>query len=233
MRRGEPDSNQSLIYMALGRSQELFFHCCQQYKCFNRTVLCVRLLNMNQRDRQREETKRRIYDCAFRLFVEKGFQNVKVTDIAKAAGSSIGGLYHHDKSKEEIIDYGYRTFDDMLEEYYEKQTVVSPAEGIRTLIRFQMDTCVAYGVKIISITFRNQINAENRYRYWEGRYIWTKLLENLSAAGVPEGEVKTAARYILRTSRGCVYDWCCKNGDFDLTKEAVIQVDMILEHYHI
>ena len=188
---------------------------------------------MNQRTLQKEETKRRIYDCAFRLFVERGFQNVKVQDIAEEAGISIGGLYHHYKSKEDIVDYGYFTFDGLLKEYYESVSPSCPRDGIRTLIRYQMDTCVRTGVKIISITFRNQINAENRYRYWEGRYIWVKLLENLEAAGLPEEERKNAARIILRSSRGCVYDWCCRNGNLDLVREALVITDMILEHYHI
>ena len=150
-----------------------------------------------------------------------------------AAGLSIGGVYHHYRSKEDIVDYGYYTFDEMLKEHYESVSPVSPGEGIRTLIRFQMDTCVQYGVKIITITFRSQISSENRYRYWEGRYIWTKLVENLQGAGLSDEESRTAARYILRTSRGCVYDWCCKNGKFDLTAEALAQIEMILEHYHI
>lgn len=188
---------------------------------------------MNQRDIQREETKKRIYDCAFRLFEEKGFSNVKVQDIAEEAGVSIGGLYHHYKSKEEIIDYGYYEFDEELKKDYEAGVHSSPAEGITALIRFQMETCVNKGVDIISITFRNQIGAENKYRYWEGRYIYQKLRENLEKAGMEESLCKDTARQILRSSRGCVYDWCCKNGDFDLTEEALKATKMILHYYGI
>lgn len=188
---------------------------------------------MNQRDIQREETKKRIYDCAFKLFEEKGFANVKVQEIADAAGVSIGGLYHHYKSKEEIIDYGYHTFDEELKEDYESHEHKTPAEGIIALIRYQMDTCVRLGVSLTSITFRNQIGAENKYRYWEGRYLYQKLRENLALAGMDESLCKQATRLILRSSRGCVYDWCCKNGDFDLTSEALTETKMILHYYGI
>ena len=43
---------------------------------------------MTTRDIQREETKKRIYDVAFKLFDEFGYDKVKVSDIAKAANVS-------------------------------------------------------------------------------------------------------------------------------------------------
>lgn len=40
---------------------------------------------MTTRDIQREETKKRIYDVAFKLFDEFGYDKVKVSDIAKGS----------------------------------------------------------------------------------------------------------------------------------------------------
>ena len=188
---------------------------------------------MNNRDIQREQTKQRIYNCAFRLFEEKGFANVKVQDIAAAAGISIGGLYHHYKSKEDIIDYGYYTFDEDLRKYYENLPITDYRQGIHALISYQMQVCVNQGTDIISITFRNQLGAENTYRYSSARYITTKLIENLQDAGLDEETSKDAGKYILRTARGNVYDWCCRKGDFDLVTETLEQVEMILSHYNI
>lgn len=188
---------------------------------------------MTTRDQQREETKKRIYDCAFQLFEKKGFDNVKVQDIAKAAGISIGGLYHHYKSKADIIDFGYFTFDEQLEEQYQTQNFKSPREGIEALVRFQMQTCVDTGVEIISITFRNQINAENQYRYSENRYLTRQLIANLKKAGLDETKQKQVAEAILRTARGYVYDWCCRKGSFDLVYETLAQINIILAYYQI
>ena len=188
---------------------------------------------MNSREKQREETKKRIYECAFRLFVDKGFANVKVQDIAVEAGISIGGLYHHYKSKEDILDYGYYAFDEDLKEYYGRQEIHSPREGIHALIGYQMQVCVERGASIISITFRNQLGAKTTYRYWNGRFLWTKLVENLQEAGLDQASSEEAGRYILRTARGSVYDWCCLDGGFDLVLETLSQIDMILEHYGI
>ena len=49
---------------------------------------------MTTRDIQREETKKRIYDVAFKLFDEFGYDKVKVSDIAKAANVSVGSVYY-------------------------------------------------------------------------------------------------------------------------------------------
>ena len=59
---------------------------------------------MTTRDTQREETKKRIYHVAFKLFDEFGYDKVKVSDIAKAANVSVGSVYYHYKNKEAIID---------------------------------------------------------------------------------------------------------------------------------
>ena len=91
---------------------------------------------MTTRDIQREETKKRIYDVAFKLFDEFGYDKVKVSDIAKAAYVSVGSVYYHYKNKEAIIDYGYYEFDQMLKEAYEKQTFNSEREAILFLIDF-------------------------------------------------------------------------------------------------
>ncbi|MGG5314614.1 TetR/AcrR family transcriptional regulator [Enterococcus sp. AZ072] len=45
-----------------------------------------------------------ILSHAANLFLEKGFSNTSMNDIATAAGISKGAIYHHFKSKEEIVE---------------------------------------------------------------------------------------------------------------------------------
>lgn len=49
-------------------------------------------------------TKDKIISTALQLFMEKGFEKTSMQDIADHLGMSKGGIYHHFKSKEEIID---------------------------------------------------------------------------------------------------------------------------------
>ena len=51
----------------------------------------------------KEEKKRKILQAASDIFVEKGFSNVVISDIAQAAGIGKGTVYEYFKSKEELF----------------------------------------------------------------------------------------------------------------------------------
>ena len=51
-----------------------------------------------------EKRKSEILDVAEQLFAEKGFDNASTNDIINRIGIARGTLYHHFKSKEEILD---------------------------------------------------------------------------------------------------------------------------------
>ena len=56
------------------------------------------------RNKHPEETFQLILDVAFRLFMEKGYENTSIQDIIEHLGGlSKGAIYHHFKSKEDIL----------------------------------------------------------------------------------------------------------------------------------
>lgn len=56
------------------------------------------------RNKHLEETFQLILDVAFRLFMEKGYENTSIQDIIEHLGGlSKGAIYHHFKSKEDIL----------------------------------------------------------------------------------------------------------------------------------
>ena len=56
------------------------------------------------RNKHPEETVNLILDVAFRLFIEKGYEHTSVQDIIDHLGGlSKGAIYHHFKSKEDIL----------------------------------------------------------------------------------------------------------------------------------
>lgn len=57
------------------------------------------------RNKYPEVTEERILDAAQRLFLEKGYDNTTIQDIVdELGGLTKGAVYHHFKSKEEIMD---------------------------------------------------------------------------------------------------------------------------------
>lgn len=55
------------------------------------------------RERQREDTRQRIYDAAMEIFRRDGFEAARVDDVAKAAGVSHGTFYFHFATKDEVL----------------------------------------------------------------------------------------------------------------------------------
>src|SRR5262249_35589987 len=50
-----------------------------------------------------EDTRRRIYEAALKLFREQGFEQTTMRDIAAKAGVALGAAYYYFSSKEAIV----------------------------------------------------------------------------------------------------------------------------------
>lgn len=58
---------------------------------------------MRGRDRQREETRRRVRECALAIFRRDGLAAARIDEIVKAANVSRGTFYFHFPTKEDVI----------------------------------------------------------------------------------------------------------------------------------
>ena len=56
-----------------------------------------------ERDRQREETHRRLYDTALGIYRRDGIESASIEEIANRAGVSRGTFYFHFSSKDEVL----------------------------------------------------------------------------------------------------------------------------------
>ena len=90
------------------------------------------------RNKYPEVTVERILDAAQRLFLEKGYDNTTIQDIVgELHGLTKGAIYHHFKSKEDIMDalgdrlfYEHNPFDAV-----QRRTDLNGLEKIRTVIQ--------------------------------------------------------------------------------------------------
>src|SRR5262245_2481415 len=57
----------------------------------------------NERDRQREETRRRLYTAALLVFRRDGVETCRIDDIAREAKVSRGAFYFHYPTKDEVL----------------------------------------------------------------------------------------------------------------------------------
>lgn len=60
---------------------------------------------MNKRQQQKEETARRLFEAALRLFREQGYAATTVDQIVHAAGVAKGTFFTHFASKDALLDH--------------------------------------------------------------------------------------------------------------------------------
>lgn len=86
--------------------------------------------------RPKQERMSGILDAAVTEFLEKGYENSSVESIARRAGLSKGGIYHHFKSKDEILLYANQKLSEPVAEMMARSArLSSAAEALRSYIR--------------------------------------------------------------------------------------------------
>lgn len=79
--------------------------------------MAPRNTHLSARERQKIETRQRLYDASLGLFQKKGFDQVQVEEIVKIAGVARGTFYLHYQGKEEVL----QAFRDKVEEGLKKR----------------------------------------------------------------------------------------------------------------
>ena len=87
-------------------------------------------------NRPKETRIREIVEAAVKEFLEKGFEGASMEAIARRADLTKGGLYHHFKSKDEILIAANQVYFEPVQELTQKAlNNPDPIIGLRTYIR--------------------------------------------------------------------------------------------------
>jgi AcrR family transcriptional regulator len=86
----------------------------------------------NRQTRKRLATRQRISDVATRLFFERGFDDVKMDEIAEAADVSRMTVFNHFSRKEDLFfDLDEEGREDLLAALHERNSATPPIEALR------------------------------------------------------------------------------------------------------
>lgn len=111
------------------------------------------------RNKHPEETVNLILDTAFRLFMEKGYEHTSIQDIIdRLGGLSKGAIYHHFKSKEDILvavtdrmtDESNRLLADIRD-----RTDLDGKEKLRTIFKESINRPVQNDIFTVAPDFNN------------------------------------------------------------------------------
>lgn len=90
------------------------------------------VISTGLRERQKQQTRRLIFETASRLFAERGFDAVTVAEVARAADVSEMTVFNHFPTKEDLCFAGMEFFEERL-----LDAVRGRAEGVPALEAFR------------------------------------------------------------------------------------------------
>jgi len=87
------------------------------------------------RERKKQWTRQRIAEVAVRLFGERGFDNVPVTEVARAADVSEATVFNYFPSKEDLVYQGMAEYENtLLEAVRDRAAGVSVLDAFRDFL---------------------------------------------------------------------------------------------------
>jgi AcrR family transcriptional regulator len=93
------------------------------------------MTEVGSRELKKARTRRAIADAAARLFAERGYEQVAVSDVARAAEVSEQTVYNYFQTKEQLVTDLDRDFQEELDRLMRTRTPgASPAAAIRELV---------------------------------------------------------------------------------------------------
>ena len=110
-------------------------------------------------------TKRRIFETAVKLFAEKGYESTGIEEITAVAGYAKGALYYHFETKEDLFDLlleeGIKLLNNSIEIKIKKCN--NSVEKLKAILMVEIKTIINYE-DIITVVINNTLGETDRTR---------------------------------------------------------------------
>lgn len=192
---------------------------------------------MHKKIIQGNKTKIKIIECARKLFVEKGYNNVTVDEIISEANSSKGGFYNHFKAKEDLIYSMVPMIDEIYIDFFKlNNNYQNTMEKITAFISYIFSIMEReVGLEFMSVIYSSQIKDLNTVRFLTSpEREYNNRLKSLIDEAKENREInsdlssKEIAMILTTCIRGVIYDWCLRKGSFQLDDYGMKLIYMIL-----
>jgi|GEM_PF-280276 len=183
----------------------------------------------NRRKKQAEESRRKLLETAIRLFDERGYDRVTISDICREAGLSVGAFYHHFRSKDQILLEKYLPFARQVDSFYQVINHRAKEESRGALERLSryMDLFFKYieeaGPEAMKTAFSTHIEPGFKLSLATADMFRPhQELERIMAEGQELGEIRQdmssekLARIVYRFMVGTLFTWCLVDGAHSL-----------------
>lgn len=180
---------------------------------------------------QAQQTKDKVYQVAIHLFETKGFENITVDEICKVANVSTGTFYNVFKSKYEILDRIFELADIYFSEKYSDMINCSSAKDC---ILNYFDCYAEYNQKC-GLEFTKQLYNVKNNLFAKDNRVMQNILNDIIKDGQNKNELTSSissnevVQFLFVCVRGVVYDWCLRDGKFDLKNRIHEYVNRLIQ----
>lgn len=159
--------------------------------------------------------KEEILKAALRLFVEKGYTNTSMDDVAEAVGLTKGGLYHHVEKKEDLLR---QIHDQLLTAYMIRvpgaiDGIEDPIEKLTAWVRAHTSIVIDYIHHIkVFYTELDQLSPETLKALDERRDNAPRILREILKSGIAAGKIHpdidpNISSYLILGMINWIYIW--------------------------
>ncbi|WP_209121332.1 TetR/AcrR family transcriptional regulator [Alkalihalobacillus sp. BA299] len=182
-----------------------------------------------------ENTKKKITNAALALFKERGFHEVTVRMIAKEAGISNGGFYHHFHSKDELL---YKLNDSILTYVMETGRAAtvgkeSPVDKLAAMIRTFIMAFDVYNLEV-SVMYRegHYLAPEYFEKIKQKRDEYESYIFSILEAGIQTSEIRKSTPLLLNGMAifgmiNWTYQWYERNRSISIDQIADVYIDFL------
>ncbi|WP_134911244.1 TetR/AcrR family transcriptional regulator [Paenibacillus sp. IHB B 3084] len=173
---------------------------------------------LNGRKLQSLQTKKNIYNSTLELMHEKSLEKIKIEDICRKAGVSVGSFYNHFKTKSDILVEMYAQADGYFELKFKNEL---PSESIMQDLIQYFEVYAEYNQNVGLETVKQLYTSNNKLFITKGRGMQS-ILQQIIERGQAVGELDQSMTseeitdYLFIAARGVMYNWCLHDGDSDL-----------------
>ena len=193
-------------------------------------------LEVSRRERKKEETRRRIFKAAIKLFGDRGFEATTVDEITEKADVAKGTFFNYFPRKEAVLAYLSEVWIAEAEENAEailtakksaRDKLVDLLSGLAAQYEEDRDLSWFVIVESMKRAFRPSEEVHQR---------WHDLVVRVIEQGQATGELKRSvnphrAEFVLGSVyMGTLIMWlCCPDGQFTLRDELRARLALVLD----
>jgi AcrR family transcriptional regulator len=148
----------------------------------------------------------------------RGYENFTVSEVCREAGVSVGSFYSYFVTKYDILVEIFKKADDYFKDVVEENLM--KGNGLDEIVLYFR----YYGtyINMTGTDLQKQLFSPKSKMYaTKGRYM-VELLRKVIARGQEIGDITSdmttdeILELLLITARGVSFDWCVKDGDYDV-----------------